>query len=177
MAIDHWNGNPVQVQGFVDYTGITYPTLLMGSEVADDYRVDRQIVILDKEGVARFVGVQHSRNFPMMQDTIRTYLSMGENGVNETQSMSIPKGFTISSIYPNPFNASLNIQLELSTSDQIKVQAFNMSGQLVDHLYSGTLAKGHHKLQWNPSNASGTYMILVQNNKGEQQFKRVIQLK
>ncbi|MGH7496867.1 MAG: FlgD immunoglobulin-like domain containing protein [bacterium] len=67
-------------------------------------------------------------------------------------------------VYPNPFNPSTTIRFRLREAAPVKLQIFNISGQLVRTLVDEDLPAGEHLRQWNARNhrgeavATGTYL-------------------
>lgn len=70
----------------------------------------------------------------------------------------IPHKITLSQNYPNPFNPTTVIPFTLPSSSKIKLDVYNINGQKVETLASGTYAEGQHMVQFNGDNlASGVY--------------------
>ncbi len=69
----------------------------------------------------------------------------------------------IASIYPNPFNPSTQIKLELGLAGPVRVEIYSIEGKLVRTLIDESRPKGELELRWNGRNdrgglvASGTY--------------------
>jgi len=64
--------------------------------------------------------------------------------------------------YPNPFNPTTNITLNLEKDSNCEINIYNVKGQLIDQLYTGKLIKGSHTFEWNANNgknniSSGIY--------------------
>jgi len=55
----------------------------------------------------------------------------------------------IANIYPNPFNPTTNIQFVIGTSGPVRVEIFNVKGELVRTLLNGPREAGEHMLRWN----------------------------
>jgi len=69
-----------------------------------------------------------------------------------------PESFSLSSIYPNPFNPETTITFELPSTENITMQIFNTHGQLVEVIADGTHPPGIHQVTFNgKSLASGLY--------------------
>ena len=83
------------------------------------------------------------------------------NGESYMQtSINMPKEFSISAAYPNPFNPITQMMLDLNTDENVSVKVFNTLGQLVDIIAEGQKARGSYVLTWDGSNAtSGVYLI------------------
>jgi hypothetical protein len=65
--------------------------------------------------------------------------------------------------YPNPFNASTEIRYQLPADSHVKLDVFNVAGQLVDSLVDGERPAGQHAVVWDASDlASGIYLVRLQ---------------
>ncbi|NUM66666.1 T9SS type A sorting domain-containing protein [candidate division KSB1 bacterium] len=77
---------------------------------------------------------------------------------------------TVISAYPNPFNPATNLRFRLTSPASVKLQIFNLNGQVVRTLVNGDLPAGTHERRWNGRNqlgepvASGTYFYRLQFN-------------
>ena len=79
--------------------------------------------------------------------------------------------------YPNPFNPNVNIAFTLPQMEDCSVSIYNLRGQKVNTLHSGTLGAGLHTLTWNGvdrngrSVASGVYFARVKTPKQNKSIK------
>jgi hypothetical protein len=71
-------------------------------------------------------------------------------------------------VYPNPFNPNTSFRFKVHTTGPVKLQIFNLNGQLVNTLFDGELPPGVHQKPWNGRNqrgyavASGVYWYRLQ---------------
>ncbi|MCU0343189.1 MAG: T9SS type A sorting domain-containing protein [Ignavibacterium sp.] len=66
--------------------------------------------------------------------------------------------FKLEQNFPNPFNASTNIDYYLPISDNITIKLYDLLGQEIRVLYEGFQSKGYHSLQLKELNStSGLY--------------------
>ena len=66
------------------------------------------------------------------------------------------KDYSFAKAFPNPFNPNTNISFFLPERSHVKVEIFNMLGQLIKTLNNGILAgEQEHSVQWNASNNQG----------------------
>lgn len=73
-----------------------------------------------------------------------------------------PKEFSVSPNYPNPFNPTTTIAYTLPTSGNVKIDVYNINGQLVSTLVNGMQETGAYKAVWNATNmSSGVYFYRV----------------
>ena len=74
--------------------------------------------------------------------------------------ISAPESFKLHPAYPNPFNANVSLSLDVTRTQDIQLQVFDITGRLVETLYSGKLNAGSHKFIWSPlTAASGMYFV------------------
>ena len=72
----------------------------------------------------------------------------------------IPNSFRLDEPYPNPFNPATIIQYSIYNEQNILLQVFNISGQLVETLVNGTASAGQHSILWSSGQIStGIYFI------------------
>ena len=80
-------------------------------------------------------------------------------------SDEIPESFNISSIYPNPFNPRVNIEVDISSNNIFNLSIYDLQGTLVKELYNGIKQPGKHLYSWDASvNSSGIYFVRLSND-------------
>ena len=77
-----------------------------------------------------------------------------------------PLSFTMSSAYPNPFNASVYFVLDGQTSEHVNISIYSITGKQVDQFFIPRLNGQQSKIGWAPSLnvPSGTYFIQASTN-------------
>ncbi len=85
-------------------------------------------------------------------------------GINDVQSeIKTPSKFLLEDNYPNPFNPTTNIKYHIAKAGQVKIDIFNISGQLVKTLVNSYHTSGDYFVTWDGKNnygsiiSSGTY--------------------
>ena len=75
----------------------------------------------------------------------------------------IAEDFILYPNYPNPFNPVTNIKFSLPEDQFVKINIFNMKGQLVNKLVNEKRPAGVHTVHWNAETAaSGVYLYQLQ---------------
>jgi len=69
-------------------------------------------------------------------------------GVDDENRDNLPASYALSQNYPNPFNPSTVIEFQLPSKVMVDVEIFNILGQKVRTLVSGTLPVGQHSVTW-----------------------------
>ena len=95
-------------------------------------------------------------------------LEVDANGIYKSMAIDellIPDNYSISSIYPNPFNPITNIEYSLTKHAAIELIVYNIHGRQVQTLVQGFQTAGDHSVNWNASNyPSGVYLIRLQSS-------------
>ena len=156
LGIDTWTGSSISnVASFQATTvtpnlpmGVTYPLLIAGKNVAEEYGVtyDRSMVI-DQQGVIRYYGGSHfgGHNWSAINDLVQgllTTTSISDDSVS-------PYKFELKPNYPNPFNPETNIPFTVNETQKVKLEIYNITGQLVKTVINGTFASGSYTAAWN----------------------------
>lgn len=75
-------------------------------------------------------------------------------------------GYVLHNAYPNPFSESTNIKFSIPKSDKVRLEVYNMKGQLIKSLIdSEPMKTGTYKTDWDATNnngqkvSSGTYLV------------------
>jgi hypothetical protein len=93
------------------------------------------------------------------------------------QKYHAPDVFAIQQNFPNPFNPSTSIQYHIPEAGNVRLEIFDIRGQVVDVLVDSWLPAGDHVRTWNSERrASGTYFYRLL-YKGSAQTKSMILLK
>ena len=68
--------------------------------------------------------------------------------------------FTLGAAYPNPFNPSTSISLDVLDAGNVNVSVYNLKGQMVSALAEGYMNAGNYTFKWDASDqVSGMYLI------------------
>lgn len=74
--------------------------------------------------------------------------------------------------FPNPFNTSTMFYIELPATNWVKIQAFDLNGNLVQTIFSNTLSSGIYRLRWDTNHlASGTYLVTLSSGSASKTIK------
>ena len=104
-----------------------------------------------------------------MSDSLKVNISIKEPASVET--INLPTHFEMSGNYPNPFNSSTNIKIDIPQANEVALFVYDINGRIVETIHSGKLNAGSHIFSWNASNvSSGLYFISLKTGK----FNKVI---
>ncbi|MCB2211783.1 T9SS type A sorting domain-containing protein [bacterium] len=85
-----------------------------------------------------------------------------------------PGQFSLSQVYPNPFNSTVHVSLQVPRQGDVTVDIVNVQGRVVGQLHHGPLAAGHHEFSWTADAlASGVYFLRATVAGQEQQLRKV----
>ena len=82
-------------------------------------------------------------------------------GVPKTSSASVTD-FRLVQNYPDPFNPSTTIGYSLPSQSYVRLQIYNVLGQLVITLYKGEQSQGYHTVVWNANVSTGIYYYRIE---------------
>jgi lysyl endopeptidase len=78
------------------------------------------------------------------------------NADNSTNDLE----FGISKVYPNPFNPTVNFDVQLLHTEKINIYVYDLIGNKIATLHSGVLQSGSHSFNWDATDFStGLYII------------------
>ncbi|MCB2211642.1 choice-of-anchor D domain-containing protein [bacterium] len=85
--------------------------------------------------------------------------------------------FALESIYPNPFNSSTTIRLNIPYSNQVKVIVYDILGREIIRLAEGLTEPGIHTLTWSPNGSAGVYFLRIESNAGNAITRKLVYMK
>jgi hypothetical protein len=83
-------------------------------------------------------------------------------GVSDVSLNLRPKEFALAQNYPNPFNPSTTIRYSLTSRSTVRLQVFNVLGQVVAELTNGEQSAGEQSISWTANVASGVYLYRIE---------------
>jgi len=137
------------------------PVSILGKANGRSIQVDCAVLGLQAEAVKRpgellilrFAGkprvhlaatvARNSANLP-----VNTVCKKGEGDYQ-------PVSYNVSQNYPNPFNPSTTIEYEVPTAGEVKVEVYNLLGELVTTLVDEYREPGFYTTQWRGKDAAG----------------------
>lgn len=131
-------------------------------------RWDYQDLIIPNVEV--FIGVDTILNIPLLSDNVDS------NGQTQSPLASM---FGLNN-YPNPFNPNTNIGFIAPEAGDLKLSIFNIRGQRVKELYSGSISKGYHSIAWDGVDdrgvdvSSGVYFVRIEANGRSEAHKMML---
>ncbi len=83
------------------------------------------------------------------------------------------------SIYPNPFNPTVNIDFYIDTYSKVNISVYDLLGNLVQTLiYNDMYVTGNYSIYWEPNNiSSGEYLIRLTINDSFVKTEKAVYLK
>ena len=85
---------------------------------------------------------------------------------NELSALQ-PNKFSLHQNYPNPFNPVTTITFELAKSELVRLNVYDVNGNLIKNLINGEKAQGQYNVSWNGVNnakenvAGGVYFYRI----------------
>ena len=168
-----------------------------------NYRIDKDTVMIaiagnkamNEKGVfakLRFAYADNGEGRDLRENIFYNKFILNETDLtdhmNEVQTgikddlADIPLEFKLNQNYPNPFNPSTNITYDLPAKGQVKIEIYNIIGQLVQTLVDAPQQAGSYQMQWDASAfGSGTYLLRInykgENNQTYSQIRKMLLIK
>ncbi len=77
----------------------------------------------------------------------------------------VPNQFELSQNYPNPFNPTTTIRFSLPKQTELRINVYNILGELVETIAKGVYEAGYYKVNFDAGSlTSGTYIYRVESN-------------
>ena len=143
------------------YVGAVQMTLTHGA--------DFSINLTDKAMVADFATNGNTTTLVVVApETNQIFISNGEFEISEmivansTSEINVVMAteFSLMAAYPNPFNPSTTLSLNMPEDGFVSVKVFNLMGQAVATLTEGNVDANTYSFTWNASDMpSGMYMV------------------
>ena len=95
----------------------------------------------------------------------------------------VPTRFSLSQNFPNPFNPSTSIAVEVPFAENVTLTIYNALGQAVRVLHTGVLQPGRHWFQWDAKDdrrnsvPSGAYYCRMMDPEGMSLVTRMLLVK
>jgi hypothetical protein len=140
--------------------------ILLRSSTASSFAVTwRQEGLKDVSGLEILLSTDGSTRRLIDRDTLRFVLEGAATmtiipTVSSTPlAEAVPRAFRLSSNFPNPFNASTRLTIDIPRAGWLTLRAFDVSGREVARVVDGPVAAGVLRVTWDPALPSGAYFI------------------
>ncbi|MCG8608862.1 tandem-95 repeat protein, partial [bacterium] len=110
----------------------------------------------------------------LSKSTVTRERSISDNNV------AIPSSFELGQNFPNPFNPTTTISFSVPKTSELNLAIYNMRGQRVRLLVSGSVKAGRHRITWDGRNdqerkvASGIYVYRLETKNFTAQRKLIL---
>ena len=89
----------------------------------------------------------------------------------------LPQAFALLAPYPNPANSGVTIPFALDAAGEVRVQVYNLGGQLVETLREGETPEGQHLLRWTSGERGSGVFVVRLTVGGRAQTRKVMLLR
>ena len=133
---------------------IAIPRHLIGETLSDDME-STAIFVLAEDPSLDWVNDAAPSDNVAFRNTYNYARPIGPVSVEIEKRDITPETFSLDQNYPNPFNPSTTISYSIGKAQNITLSIFNILGQKIATLFSGSQTAGHHNVLWNGKNSSG----------------------
>jgi hypothetical protein len=103
--------------------------------------------------LADAVRLQKARTHAKSRDAVENNTDLTDD--TRLDWAGVPSKYRISQNYPNPFNLETQIRFEMPESGKVRLQIYNILGELVRTLLDVEMTEGVHQLIWDGRNEFG----------------------
>jgi len=133
-------------------------------------------------GIYKSYFIIHHNDRDTESIKIPVILSIGQiiTGVEDENSIDIPKEYALSQNYPNPFNPVTNIKYQLPESGNVTLKIYDILGREVITLVREKQKAGYYDVQWNGKDrygmdvSSGVYLYVIKIEKFVKSRKMIL---
>jgi len=91
------------------------------------------------------------------------------------QQTLIPASFVINTLYPNPFNPVITLDIDIHQSGVLRIEVYDVSGHFIEEINKGYVNTGNQSFQWSGKNSpSGMYFFKITDGDAVQIRKAVL---
>lgn len=157
-----------QNSGTVDGDTLTYTVLFFGDDttIAVDafgdttasYAILSQFLNIDDGGSFRWKV--RANGDSLSRDSWSTFTNYALPTSVRHENPHLPITSSLVDIYPNPFNNSTMIKINLNLAGHVRLEIFDQLGRAIDLLEDKFLERGQYSYRWLPKNiGSGSYLL------------------
>jgi len=170
---DFWHNTLGNLSGIYDSTGINVTTNANGDSCDIYYNIQMDPVLIDPTNHDYHLQWcspcidAGDPNSPLDPDS--TIADMGAYYYHQNVAIDNPaqsfQDFLIMN-FPNPFSISTKISFSLPNPEKVKIQIYNLKGQLIETLLNENKPAGNYTFNWNSKEmSSGIYFCKLSTNK------------
>ena len=124
---------------------------------------------LDQESEYVFTTEPKGSFSAIYDGPIGTYPVLGEprftlnvtyDALDQNEDATLPSGFALHPVYPNPFNPNATISFDIPDVSRVELKIYDVKGSLVEILLKDNMKPGKHHYNWEPQELpSGVYFM------------------
>jgi hypothetical protein len=113
---------------------------------------------MDKDGKDEYVFVNYAPDYSTWADDVPLWvIEMSSTSDVRDESAGVPDHAGLMQNFPNPFNPSTTLAYSLTQRSKVRLEVFNVYGELVATLVDGEREPGMYQAAWTARVPSGTY--------------------
>jgi hypothetical protein len=162
VGVDEWEGTAVDVRGFKNQTGVTFPLLLNGTSAAGGnfatlYGTYDNYIVVNKQGIVRYhaaLGWPHGNRYHLNE--IRGCVDSLVSSVVGAGPDPMPTAYRLASA-PNPARGATSIELAIPAGETspATITVHDVQGRRLATIWEGTVTPGVSRFPWVPADAAG----------------------
>ena len=153
-----WNINDIistmEIDIFDNYTGETINLNSIGTTGLHNFEIF-------ESGSFPYQSSSINSQYPSLVNP-RFQIILNHSNIKIDNEPEFPNRLSVNKVYPNPFNPSLKVEIEVENASEIKLTIFNLNGTSVETRNVSFFESGVHEIVWAPGQiASGVYILKI----------------
>ena len=153
-----WNINDIistmEIDIFDNYTGETINLNSIGTTGLHNFEIF-------ESGSFPYQSSSINSQYPSLVNP-RFQIILNHSNIKIDNEPEVPNRLSVNKVYPNPFNPSLKVEIEVENASEIKLTIFNLNGTSVETRNVSFIESGVHEIVWAPGQiASGVYILKI----------------
>ena len=151
---------------------ISHSLVTVGMTGSDEVVVDSaavaELTMIVLPGATGTAAVKFQNVYVISAAAEMISVTQTENGIVDltpstarNRVSTLPKAFSLMQNFPNPFNPSTTLQYGLPVSSRVRLQIYNVLGQVVARLVNGEESAGWHQVKWTSNVSTGIYFYRI----------------
>ncbi len=157
ISIIRWESNASDTVSIDLLNGNTVSSAINDSVVSGTYAFGWQVAATLLAGSNYKIRVVSRTNSSLFGVSSSAFTILSSTTGVSSSNNDIVKSYELYQNYPNPFNPSTAIRFSVPQRSTVHLTIYNILGQVVAELFSGTVDAGYFEKEWYANVASGIY--------------------
>ena len=160
-TIEIFNNNNTVTMSADGYVGAIQMTLNHGDDFSIELTDDAFVADYNTEGNQTKLMIVSPENNELfsVSGNFEIVETLAANS-NDYIDVINPDIISLGAAYPNPFNPTTSLQLQVGNAGHVTMNVYNVMGQVVETLVNNTMDAGNYNITWDATNFSSVMYVV-----------------